>query len=140
MNDSIYLIATYYMKPQPRVNTSRAGWMKDPANIRWDEALTVTRGIKKRDNASGGIILNLTKRKVEKDSRQTNKDYGQLIRYFFMNYDRQLVPVLAQVDPEMLKEIAEELKAELDAKELANQPAVIDAEAVEVKDEAVQAS
>ena len=136
MNDSIYLIATYFAKPRDPRKTHLKGYMKDPANIRWDEALTMTRGLKTRDSTNGGIILDITKRKLVKDSRTTGKDYDQLIRYFFMNYDRQLVPVLAQVDPDLLQTIAGELKAELDAK---NPAPVVDAEAVEVKDEAVQA-
>ena len=149
-NNSIYLIATYAMKPKAHVNTSRAGWMKDPENIRWDEGMTVTRGLKKRDIVSGGIILNLTQRSVEKDTRKTEKNYHELFRYFFNNYNRQLFPVMAQVDPAYLQEVAAEMQAELDAQnppetmtdaemKAAQAEAIPDAEVVEVKDEEVKA-
>ena len=150
MTQSIYLVATHYVRPKERVNTAKKGWMDNPANVQVDETMTVTKGLKKRHNAEGSIILDLLNRKVIKDNR-TTKDYGQLIRYFAMNYTQQLVPVLGQVDPELLKEMADEMQANIEQEQAPHetgtdnpvdfpQSDVPVADAVEVKNEAVQAS
>lgn len=144
MTQSIYLVATHYVRPKDRVNTAKKGWMDNPANVQVDETMTVTRGLKKRHNSESSIILDLMNRKVVKDNR-TTKDYGQLIRYFAMNYTQQLVPVLGQVDPELLKEMADEMQANIEQEQAAAETdsntasEVPVADAVEVKNEEVKA-
>ena len=46
---NIYLIAQYMMKPQPHANTSKKGWMDNPENVRYDEQVAFTRGLRPRD-------------------------------------------------------------------------------------------
>jgi hypothetical protein len=133
-NKHIYLVATYMQKPKNPKMTHIKGYMKDPENIRWDEAFTVTRGVKKRD-AHAQIQLDLTAKTVERDSFASGKTFDEIFHYFFLNYHKQLVPVMAQIDPEYLAVVAS--KIESDMKAATGEPEVKDAEVV---GEAVQAS
>ena len=60
---SIYIVASYYKKPKDRVNTSKAGWMNDPNNIRYDEQVAITKGLGKKE-VQAHVIVNLSKKKV----------------------------------------------------------------------------
>jgi hypothetical protein len=108
----IYLVARYYMKPQDRVNTSKAGWMNDPNNIRWDESMVVTRGLKPKDN-SAQVILNLSEKTVIRNTFGTQKTFDEVFRYFFNGYSNYLIPVMGQLDPGYLDQLAETIKAEM---------------------------
>jgi hypothetical protein len=115
------------MKPKPGVNTSIKGWMNDKANLRYDERVEVTRGLKK-DTTAANIILNFSKKTVEKNSFNGDKEFKPMFKYFFGGYHQYITQVMTQLDPEYLKTVLDELEEEMKA-----------AEAEETKDEAVQA-
>jgi hypothetical protein len=123
----IYLVAYYYMKPRPGVNTAKAGWMNDKANLRYDERVEVTRGLKK-DTYAANILLNLSKKTVERNRFNEDRDFKNLFKYFFGGYHQYITQVMTQLDPDYLKLVLDELEAEMKA-----------AEAEEKKDEAVPA-
>lgn len=123
----IYLVAFYYMKPKPGVNTSVKGWMNDKSNLRYDERVEVTRGLKK-DTTAANIILNFSKKTVEKNAFNGDKDFKSLFKYFFGGYHQYITQVMTQLDPEYLTAVLDELEQEMKA-----------AQAEEKKDEEVPA-
>jgi len=108
----IYLVAKYFMKPQAHVNTSKAGWMDNPENIRWDEQMLVTRGLKSKDN-SAQVILNLSEKSVVRNTFTQGKTFDEVFIYFLNGYSQYLVPVMGQLDREYLEAIAAELQTQL---------------------------
>jgi hypothetical protein len=104
-----YLIAHYSQKPKLGVNTSQKGWMSNPNNIRWDEAMTITRGVRKRDRLAA-VILDLTERKVVSNSFNTGRTFDEIITYYMENYTKQLIPVMMQLDPEYVQDLASGVK------------------------------
>lgn len=141
----IYLVAKYFMKPQAHVNTSKAGWMKDPNNIRWDESMVVSRGLKPKDN-SAQVILNLSDKTVVRNTFTPGKGFDEVFVYFLNGYSQYLVPVMGQLDRDYLEAIAAELQAQLPPETMTNEEMlaaqaaqssnqIIDAEYEEVKAE-----
>ena len=108
----IFLVAQYYKKPQPHVNTSKAGWMDNPANIRWDEQMLVTRGLKSKDS-NAQVILNLGEKTVVRNTFSQDKTFDELFIYFLNGYSQYLVPVMGQLDRAYLEAIAAELQSQL---------------------------
>lgn len=108
----IFLVAQYYKKPQPHVNTSKKGWMDNPANIRWDEQMLVTRGLKSKDS-NAQVILNLGEKTVVRNTFSQDKTFDELFIYFLNGYSQYLVPVMGQLDRAYLEAIAAELQAQL---------------------------
>lgn len=101
-----YLIAHYIQKPKAGVNTSQKGWMSDPNNIRWDEAMTITQGIRKKDRLAD-VILDLTERRVVANKFNTDRSFDEIIAYYMENYTREVVPVMLRLDPDYVKNLAE---------------------------------
>lgn len=99
-NKSIYLIAKYTAQPKDPSQTSRAGYMKNPDNIRYDEQVYVTRGLKARDQQHH-VILNLTEEKVEKDTFKSGQSFETMFKHFYDGYAEyidQSVNLLNEVD------------------------------------------
>lgn len=128
----IYLIATYIMKPKDHVNTSKKGWKDDPNNIRWDEKVEITRGIKKRDGASANVILDLSNLSISRNNFQTGRTFDEIFRYYFNNYNKYLIPVMGQLHPEYLDKLANEIEQEMAITE-PTEPIEAKYEEVEVK-------
>ena len=108
----IFLVAQYYKKPQPHVNTSKKGWMDNPANIRWDEQMLVTRGLKAKDS-NAQVILNLGEKTIVRNTFSQGKTFDEVFIYFLNGYSQYLVPVMGQLDRAYLEAIAAELQAQL---------------------------
>lgn len=104
------------MKPKQGVNTSVKGWMDDPANLRYDEKVEITRGIKKNSHTAK-IILNLVDKKVERNNFNSNKEFKELFKYFFGGYHKYITEVMKQLDPEYLTSILDELESEMKAEQ-----------------------
>jgi hypothetical protein len=102
------------MKPKDHVNTSVKGWMNDPENIRYDESIEITRGIKKNSNAAK-VIVNLSAKTIERNSWNNDADFNLLFKYFFASYHKYIIEVMTQLDPEYLERIVNELEAEMKA-------------------------
>lgn len=129
---NIYLVATYIMKPKDHVNTSRKGWMDDPANVRYDEKVEVTRGLKNRDASSANVILDLTNLMITRNTFKTERTFDEVFLYYFNNYNKYLIPVMGQLHPEYLDQIAKGIE-----EQMASVPT--ESEVVEAKYEEVEA-
>lgn len=129
---NIYLVATYIMKPKDHVNTSRKGWMDDPANVRYDEKVEVTRGLKNRDASSANVILDLTNLMITRNTFKTERTFDEVFLYYFNNYNKYLIPVMGQLHPEYLDQIAKGIE-----EQMASMPT--ESEVVEAKYEEVEA-
>jgi hypothetical protein len=120
---NIYLVAQYMMKPQPHVNTSKKGWMDNPENVRFDEQVSFTRGLRTKD-MNAQVILDLSNKQVERNTFKTDKSFDDIFRYFLENYTDYVAQTMAQLDPGYLSSVAKTLSDELVAAhpELAAQP------------------
>jgi len=102
------------MKPKDHVNTSVKGWMNDPENIRYDESIEITRGIKKNAGAAK-VIVNLSAKTVERNTWKNDADFDLLFKYFFASYHKYIIEVMTQLDPVYLEQIVNELESEMKA-------------------------
>jgi hypothetical protein len=80
-NHDLYLIASYTAKPRNPKMTKVAGYMKDPANIIYDERVEFSIGTKSKD-INAGVILNLTKHLVVKNKFQPDADFETVVKYY----------------------------------------------------------
>jgi hypothetical protein len=83
---NIYLIVKYVIRPKNPKLTAQKGYMKDPANLNYDEEVVVARGIKKRDLQYSQIILNLTEQLVERNTFKSETTFNELFEYFHEGY------------------------------------------------------
>lgn len=117
---NIYLVAQYYMKPKAHVRTHVKGWMDNPENIRYDEKVEISRGLRPKDfNAK--IILDLTTKQVHRNGFATDRPFDEIFKYFFANYNEYIIKVMGQLDPVYLDQIVTELEAEIAETERAQQ-------------------
>ncbi len=119
----IFLVAQYFAKPKRHVKTQVKGWMDHPDNIQWDEKVEITRGLKTRD-LHAQVILDLSNKRVERNTYQTGKSFDEIFKYFFANYSDYITKVMAQLDPAYMTSVLDELQAELDNV----QPAIVNEE------------
>jgi hypothetical protein len=119
----IFLVAQYFAKPKRHVKTQVKGWMDHPDNIQWDEKVEITRGLKTRD-LHAQVILDLSNKRVERNTYQTGKTFDEIFKYFFANYSDYITKVMAQLDPVYMTSVLDELQAELDNV----QPAIVNEE------------
>jgi hypothetical protein len=102
------------MKPKDHINTSVKGWMNNPDNIRYDERIEITRGIKKNANTAK-VIVNLSAKTIERNSWNNDADFNLLFKYFFASYHKYIIEVMTQLDPVYLDRIVNELEDEMKA-------------------------
>ena len=88
--------------------------MDNPDNTQWDEQFGIVRRLNNRDQQAQ-VILNLTDKKVEKNSFQTGKNFNEVFEYFFVTYNEHLTKVMAQIDPTYLTELVDRMQKELDS-------------------------
>lgn len=111
---NIYLVAQYLAKPRDPRRTHVPGYMKDPANVRYDEQVQVSNRLRQQDLITAKIIINLSDKKVEQNSFNGNKDFNELFKYFFKGYHKYITEVMAKLDPEYFNQILDEMQADLD--------------------------
>ena len=128
----IYLVAQYFAKPRPGVNTSKKGWMEDSANIRYDEQMTVTRGLKNKDR-DAKVILNLSTKTIEKNAWNTERTFDEYFRYYLQGYSQYLVPVMTDLDPDYMRAIEEEIKQAIESQIAESENQVVDVTHEEVE-------
>ena len=109
---NIYLVAHYGMKPREGVKTNVAGWMDNPDNLQYDEAVDISRGVKK-SAATARILLNLSTKTVERNNFNSDRDFKSLFKYFFGGYHQYITTVMTQLDPAFLTDIVNELEQEM---------------------------
>lgn len=112
---SIYLVAHYSVKPKDPRKTHIPGYMKDPANHRYDEQVQVSTRLRDKDITDAKIIMNLSDKAVDKNSFNGNKDFNELFKYFFKGYHKYITDVMVQLDAEYFSQMLDELQAEVDA-------------------------
>lgn len=103
------------MKPRDRLQTFKAGYIKDSANMTWDEHVDVTVGIKNRDLSMSQIILNISEQKIIKNSFNNEKSFMELFQYFYTSSPYEIsqalkncgISVSEPKDPENVEPVQE---------------------------------
>ena len=85
-NNDLYLIAYYTAKPRDPRMTKVSGYMKDPANIIYDERVEFAVGLKSRDQTASSVIVNLTKRQIMKNRLNPEAGFEDVIKYYCEAY------------------------------------------------------
>lgn len=102
----IFLVANYVMRPKGHVRTAKAGWMSNPANIQYDENVSIVAGLKNRDRQAK-VILNLSKGYVEQNGWTGEREFDKLFGYFLENYNEYVTKAMTIANPEFLNEFIE---------------------------------
>lgn len=111
---NIYLIAQYLTKPKDPKKTHLPGYMKDPANIRYDEQVQISTRLRKQDILTAKVIMNLSDKTVDQNSFNNNKNFNELFKYFFKGYHKYITEVMTKLDPEYFNQILDEMQSEID--------------------------
>ena len=85
-DNDLYLIAHYTAKPRNPKMTKVSGYMKDPANIIYDERVEFAVGLKSRDQTASSVIVNLTKRQIVKNRLNPEAGFEDVIKYYCEAY------------------------------------------------------
>lgn len=85
-NQNIYLIARYVALPKDPRQTSKPGYMTNPDNIRYDEQLTIARGMKDK-YLKNQVVLDLTEEKIIKNSFRSNASFEELFGHYLEAYN-----------------------------------------------------
>ena len=112
---SIYLVANYTAKPKNPEKTHIRGYMKDPANVRYDEQVHISTRLRPKDLTSAKIIMNLSDKIVQVNNFNHNKNFNELFKYFFKGYHKYITDIMVQLDAEYFSSMLDELQAEVDA-------------------------
>lgn len=110
---SIYLIAHYVTRPKNPKKTHIPGYMKDPANHQYDEQVQISTRLRKQD-VNAKIVLNLSQKKVEKNSFNGKKEFNEMFKYFFKGYHKYVTEVMSKLDAEYFNQMLDEMQADLD--------------------------
>jgi hypothetical protein len=84
-NNNIYLIAKYVARPKDPKQTSKAGYMKDPNNVQYDEQVYIARGLKDKD-LRNHVILDLTGEKIVKNTFKSGVTFEEVFKHFYDGY------------------------------------------------------
>jgi hypothetical protein len=82
---SIYLIAKYTGQPKDPKQTYKAGYMKDPANIEYEEQVYISRGLHNKQ-LTNQVILNLTEAKIIKNTFKNANNFEELFEHYYDGY------------------------------------------------------
>lgn len=99
----VYIIANYAMHPKDPKKTSIPGYMKDPANIRYDEQVIVSVNLKPKDWTNSKIILNITDQVIEKNTFNSENTFTELFSYFYKSSPDKISDALKAVGYEIKK-------------------------------------
>ncbi|HET8688592.1 MAG TPA: hypothetical protein VFM18_18415 [Methanosarcina sp.] len=121
----IHLLGFYTIKPRDPRQTYVKGYMSNPDNIQYDEQVGFSLGLKTRDQVKAGIILNLSKKTVVKNTYDSEqKNFDELFKYFLENYTEYVAKVMAGLDVKYLEQFIPEDAAPA-AEATAEQPAQV---------------
>jgi hypothetical protein len=73
-------------------------------NVDYDESINITKGLKDKDAALGGVILNLSQQRVVKNRFRSDNDFASLLAYYQDGYAKYLDPIIAKLYKEELNE------------------------------------
>jgi hypothetical protein len=71
--------------PKDPSQTAKAGYMKDPNNITYDEQVYITRGLRDKD-LKNQVILNLTEQKIVKNTFKSSTNFEEVFTHFYEGY------------------------------------------------------
>jgi hypothetical protein len=108
----IYLVAQYVLKPKEHVNTSRKGWMDNPENIRYDEQVSIVRGLRNRD-MHAQVILNLSTKTIQRNTFNSSTAFEEMFRYFLENYPKYIAETMGSLDLDYLTTIVNAMELEM---------------------------
>jgi hypothetical protein len=94
-------MAKYVALPREKHKTSIAGYMKNPDNIRYDEQVYITRGMRNKDLLDNHIILNLTVEKVVKNSLKPGTEFQELFKHFYEAYPSYIDDSVNQLNADL---------------------------------------
>ena len=108
-NNSIFLVAYYFMRPQSRARTQVKGWMQTEKNLQFDEQVAVTRRLKNSDRTTAKVILDLSKKSVVRNGWGSTENFDDLFKYFHNSYPKYTTEVMTMLDPAYLERINTEM-------------------------------
>lgn len=85
-----YIFAKYFARPRDPTKTHIKGYMTNPTNVRYDEVVGFSVGLKNKDY-DNQIIIDIDGQTVIKNSMNDNNDWSQLMNYFMGAYEKQLL-------------------------------------------------
>lgn len=91
-----YLLVKYIMKPRDPSMTHVKGYMSDPKNIRWDEQISFSTGLKSKDQLNHNIILDIDGKDVVKNSMGNVTDWEPLWNYFYSNFTQEIMDYIVR--------------------------------------------
>jgi hypothetical protein len=100
----MHLLAFYVTRPRDQRQTHKPGYMKDPANIAYDERIEFTVGLNDKDRVYAGVILNLAKKSVIYNKFGNGKTFDELFKYFLDGYPQYVSKAMALLDEEYLEQ------------------------------------
>ena len=83
--NDLYLIANYTARPRDPRKTKIAGYMKDPANIVYDESVAFSVGLKNKD-VNAGVVINLTKHQIIRNRFNPGATFEDVVKYYCEAY------------------------------------------------------
>jgi len=89
-----YLFARYVQKPRDPKRTHTKGYLSNPANLRWDEIVGFSVGLKHKDEREAWVILDIDGQRVVKNRTSENTNWAQLMDYYLKNYKQQVLGFL----------------------------------------------
>jgi hypothetical protein len=114
-NNSIFLVAYYFMRPQAKARTQIKGWMQTEKNLQFDEQVAVTRRLKNSDRTTAKVILDLSKKSVVRNGWGSTENFDELFKYFHASYPKYTTEVMTMLDPAYLQKINTELSPPAEA-------------------------
>ena len=91
-----YVVAQYLMRPRNKNMTSNAAYMQNPDNLQFDEMFNIVTKIKDKELQTYSVILDLTEKKIVKNSYQSGKTYQEILQYFTSNYSEKFTQMLGE--------------------------------------------
>ena len=93
-----YLFANYIQRPRDPSKTHLKGYIKDPNNMKWDEIVGFSVGLKRKDELNSRIIIDIDGQKIIKNTVSDSDNWAQLMDYYLKNYEQQVVDFLKRTD------------------------------------------
>jgi hypothetical protein len=79
---NLYLLAYYVQVPKDPKQTHIPGYVKNPDNLRWDESVEITLGLKTKDELKAAVVLDLTNEKVVKNRYNPETTYQEWLDFY----------------------------------------------------------
>ena len=91
-----YVVVQYILRPRNKMKTYDPEYMSEPRNYQYDELFNIVTKVKDNELTRYSIILDLTNKKVVKNSSSNNKSYQEILQYFINNYSERFTQMLGE--------------------------------------------